>query len=400
MRHNISLLEGYNILLNAIFIMPVFIPFYRDHIGLDFQDFLIGETVFAGVVVALEVPSGWISDIWKRKNVMILSCLFWIMGFGILVIAGNLAVTIMAQAIIGVAVSLSSGTNTALLYDTLAAQGREAEYSRLEGRRTALLLYSIALSSIAGGFMYTLHPLLPLLATVAMAFPALLCCILLTEPPRCKSAVQGHPIKDMAITLQYALHGHKEIAFIIIFAGLLFSGTKLIMWSQQPYYMALSMPEYIFGFFLAGGFMLGGLSSHLAHRLDGKISNLRALSFCLMIALCVCIASAAQIGIHGIALLMIGGTGIYGIAMPRVNNAINTRIASDRRATVLSTLNLLRELLFIPLGLIVGWAAGAHGIDHALMAVAGWLAMAGIFIAAWAWMKTRREREPGRETVR
>ncbi len=400
MRRNIPLLEGYNILLNAIFIMPVFIPFYRDHIGLDFQDFLIGEAVFAGVVVALEVPSGWISDIWKRKNVMILSCLFWIIGFGTLVIAGNLAVTIMAQAIIGVAVSLSSGTNTALLYDTLAAQGREAEYSRLEGRRTALLLYSIALSSIAGGFMYTIHPLLPLLATVAMAFPALLCCILLTEPPRYKSAVQGHPLKDMAITLQYALHGHKEIAFIIIFAGLLFSGTKLIMWSQQPYYMALSMPEYMFGFFLAGGFILGGLSSHLAHRLDGKISNIRVLSFCLMIALCVCVASAAQTGIHGIALLMIGGTGIYGIAMPRVNNAINTRIASDRRATILSTLNLLRELLFIPLGLIVGWAASTRGIDHALMAVAAWLAMAGIFIAAWAWMKTRREREPGWETVR
>lgn len=395
MKHNTTLLEGYNICLNAIFIMPVFIPFYRDHIGLSFQDFLIGEAVFAAVIVALEVPSGWLSDVWKRKNVLILSCAIWIAGFSVLIVADNLAMTIIAQSIIGVAVSLFSGTNTALLYDTLAAQGREAEYSRREGRRMAFMLYSIAFASIAGGFMYMVHPLLPLLATIAMAFPALFCCILLTEPPRYKTAVQGHPIKDMAITLRYALHGHKEIAFIIIFAALLFSGTKMIMWSQQPYYIELALPEYVFGFLLAGGFVFGGFSSQMAHRLDGRISNLLTLTLCLLAALMICILCGMTVGLHGVALLMIGGTCLYGIAMPRVNNAINIRIASDRRATILSTLNLLRELFFIPISLIAGWLVAGGGIGNGLWAVAGWLALAGLFIALWAWMKHRKNREPG-----
>lgn len=387
---NIRLLELYGVFLNALFIMPVFIPFYRDRIGLTFQDFLIGEAVFAAVIVALEVPSGWLADVWKRKNVMIVSCLFWIAGFGLLAFADNLPITIVAQAIIGIAVSLSSGTCSAMLFDSLAADARADAYSRFEGRRMAMLMYSIAGSSIIGGFMYAFDPMLPLLATIACAFPALGCCIALHEPPRLKSAVQGHPLRDMMITLRYALHGHKEIAFIIIFAGLLFSGTKLIMWSQQPYYMALDLPEYVFGMLIAGGFTLGGISSQLSHRLDGKTSNIRALFASLVAALCVCILCAVHVGLHGVVLLMVGGTCIYGIAMPRVNNAINMRIASDRRATVLSTVNLLRELLFIPLGLIVGWMTTHIGIHTGLWSITAWLALAGICIAAWAGLRQRQ----------
>lgn len=391
MIRNVRLLEIYNIGLSALFAMPVFVPYYRDVIGLTFRDFLIGEAVFAGVIVALEVPSGWLSDVWKRKHVLLLSCIFWIAGLALLLVAGNLATTVIAQGIIGVGVSLFSGTTSALLYDTLLAEGREQDYSRLEGRRQGLGFYTLAIASIAGGFMYEIHPALPLWCSVIAALPAIACCMAMIEPPRHKSAIQGHPLKDMMITLRYALHGHAEISFIIIFAALLFSGTKLIMWSQQPYYMAIDLPEYYYGILMAGGFVLGGVSSQLAHKLDGRVSNLRALSLALLAALAVCVLSSWHVGLHGVALLMIGGSCIFGMSMPRVSDAINRRVASDRRATILSTANLLRELFFIPLSLLVGAMSELGGVGHGLQGVAGWLVLAGIFIGAWAVLRARQK---------
>jgi len=389
MMRNVRMLELHSIFWSALFIIPVLIPFYRDHIGLSFQDFLIGEAVFAGVVVALEVPSGWLSDVWKRKYVLALGSFFWFLGFGYLYFANSLLDTIIAQGVIGIAVSLFSGTATALLYDTLLAEGREAEYSRLEGRRFGMGHYSCAFGAVAGGFLYAADPALPLLATIASAIPATICCLLMKEPRRHKSAVQGHPIKDMAITMRYALHGHKEVAFIIIFAGLLFSGTKLIMWSQQPYYMTLDIPEYYYGMLMAIGFTLSAIASTLAHKLDGKISNLRTLTCALITGMIVCIGAGSVIGLHGVVLLMIGGSFLFGLSMPRVNDAINSRVDSSRRATILSTTNLLRELFFIPVSIVIGITVTAGGIGYGLYAVAGWLSLAGLFIVLWAWQRAR-----------
>lgn len=389
MMRNVRLLELHSIFWSVLFIVPVMIPFYRDHIGLTFQDFLIGEAVFAGVVVALEVPSGWLSDVWKRKYVLALGSVFWFLGFGYLYVAGNLFDTIVAQGIIGIAVSLFWGTGSALLYDTLLAEGREAAYSRLEGRRFGFGHYSVAFGAVTGGFLYAVDPTLPLLATMISAIPATICCFLMTEPPRHKSAVLGHPLKDMAVTIRYALHGHKEVAFIIIFAGLLFSGTKLILWSQQPYYMALEIPEYYFGLLMAVGFSLSAIASTLAHKLDGRVGNLRTLALALVTAMIVCVGAGSIVGLHGIALLMIGGSFLFGLSMPRVSDAINSRVDSSRRATILSTTNLLRELFFIPVSVVVGVAVTAGGIGHGLFTIAGWLSLAGLFIALWAWQRAR-----------
>lgn len=389
MMRNVRLLELHSIFWSVLFIIPVLIPFYRDHIGLTFQDFLIGEAVFAGVVVALEVPSGWLSDVWKRKYVLALGSVFWFLGFGYLYFCETLLDTIVAQAIIGIAVSLFSGTGSALLYDTLLAEGRTEEYSRLEGRRFGFGFYSCAVGAVMGGFMYAVDPALPLLATIAGAVPATICCLLMAEPPRHKSAIQGHPIKDMAITMRYALHGHKEVAFIIIFAGLLFSGTKLIMWSQQPYYMTLQLPEYMFGMLMAVGFALSGMASTLAHKLDGRVGNLRMLTLALMTAMIVCLGAGSIIGLHGVALLMVGGSFLFGLSMPRVSDAINQRVTSDRRATILSTTNLLRELFFIPVAFVVGVAVTTGGVGYGLFTIAAWLSLAGLFIALWAWQRTK-----------
>lgn len=389
MMRNVRLLELQNICWSFLFILPVMIPFYQDHLGLSFQDFLIGEAVFAATVVALEVPSGWISDVWKRKYVLALAGAFWFLGFGYLYFAGSLFDTIIAQGVIGIAVGLFSGTGSALLYDTLLAEGRTEDYSRLEGRRFGLGHYSVAFGAVAGGLMYALDPTLPLIATIISAVPATIICLMLKEPPRHKSAVQGNPIKDMAITMRYALHGHKEIAFIIIFAGLLFAGTKLIMWSQQPYYIALNLPEYVFGMLMAVGFSLSATASTLAHKLDGRIGNLRMLCLALVAAMIVCIGAGSSLGLHGVALLMVGGSFLFGLSMPRVSDAINSRVDSSRRATILSTVNLLRELFFIPVGLVVGVAVTAGGVGYGLFTIAAWLSLAGLFIALWAWQRSR-----------
>ncbi len=389
-RRNIFLINAFTVFTNMSFLIAVIVPYYRDQMGLTFQDFLIGEAAFAAVVVLLEVPSGWISDVWHRKYTLALAAVFEIIGYGCLLLGKGLLLAIVAQGIIGIAISLISGTNTALLYDSLLSEGREGEFRAREGKRSGLGFYSVGAASIVSGFLYSLDHRLPLWMSLISLSLALLMACLMVEPDRHKKQPEKHPIADMIDTGRYALHGHPEIGMIILFSAVMFCSTKMIMWPQQPYYMAMHLPEQIFGVLMAAGFGMAGLSSHLGHKLDGKISSVKALAIVWLVAVLVCLGASAHLGWSGVALLMIGGTCLYGIGAPRVSEAINRRVGSERRATILSTQSLMVSLFFIPVGFVIGWISEHHGVQGALLGIAGWLGFAGLCLLFLLTRKSRR----------
>lgn len=384
MERNIRLLGMQFVMRHALFFVPVLVLYFRDEIGLSFQAFLITEAAFALTIVLFEVPSGWLSDIWQRKYTLLASDSLWIVGMALLLAADSLAWALAAQCTLGIAFSLSSGTNVALLYDTFLAMGKQEEFSRTQGRLSGYAFYSVGASSLLGGFLYAFNHDLVVWLCVATASLSWLSTSLMIEPPRHKTIIQQNPLADMIRTMKYALRENIDVGLIIVFSAALFCATKLIMLSQQPYYVALDIPEGLYGVFYAAGFGLAGLASHLSHRTETWCSNFQALVGFWVLALTACFASAIILGPHGVVLLMMGGALIYGAATPRVHGAINQRVASDRRATILSTQSLLVQLSFVPLSLAVGQSFDAFGIRGVLLGLAIWLIVAGAGLMVWA----------------
>ena len=53
--------------------MPIIVLFYEDH-GLGLQDVFILKSVYSVAAVTLEIPSGYLADVWGRKKCLILGC--------------------------------------------------------------------------------------------------------------------------------------------------------------------------------------------------------------------------------------------------------------------------------------------------------------------------------------
>jgi len=376
-QRNLRLIDIYTIGMNTIFVLPVLLPYYRDQIGIGFREFMIGEACFAAVIVLLDVPTGWISDVWQRKHAQGLGIVFLIMGYSCLLAAHSFAMAVIGQSVIGIGISLCNGTNTAILYDSLLSVGREAEYRKREGRRQAMCLYTVAIASITGSMIYAAHHQFPLVLELAGLVVALIATCSLDEPERHKRASERHPLMDIIATIKYAVHGHVEVGFVILSAAALFSSTKIIMWTQQPYYMLMSVPEAWYGSLMAVGFVLSGLSSHLSHLIDGRISAPKALAGIWLLAVTVCLGASVGPGLHGIVLLMLGGSCIFGMASPRINEVINKNVDSARRATVLSTQSAMVSLFFIPLSMVMGAVSKHWGIQAVLVGLAVWLCVTG-----------------------
>lgn len=367
--HNTRLLNIFALCHGAIFVLPVLLPYYTNQIGLGFKELMIGEAVFAAVIILCEVPTGWLADHWKRKYCLALAGMTGLTGFALLAMADSFLYTIVAQGWLGIGISLVSGTQAALHYDSLLGEQREEEYRRQEGRRHSLGLLSVGLSSLLGGFMYKIHPELPLAASMLSGTCMMITAMLMIEPARHQIAQRRNPFATMAGTLRYALHGHKEIAELIFISAALFSTTKMMMWSQQPYYTAIHLGEQWFGALMACGFILGATASNLGHVLDNRFRN-RSVLLCMLLAVIIlCSVSAALHNIGG-ATLLLGGSAFWGMGWPRVQDAINRRADSRHRATVLSTASLMIHLMFIPLSLMLGWASDHYGIMVAVRGLA------------------------------
>lgn len=376
-RRNIRLLDYYNVLVCVLPIMAVIVPFYQHQIGLTFQQFLIGEAVFAATVVAMEIPTGWLSDVWKRKHTLALAATISGLGMTMIGFADSFLMAVSAQAVIGVGISLSSGTTSALLYDSMLESGESHNFRRFEGKRHAMGMYTLGLTSIGGGFLYEVDPYLPVWISAITYFMAVPVALFMLEPDRHKEAIRKNPFYDMMQVMKYSLHGHKEVAALIFFVAIMFGSTQAGMWMQQPYYAYLGIPEAWFGVLVSAGLLLGGIGSHLGHMMERYFQPVHILVGLWICATLFWVISGALPGYHALGMLLISNAA-WGIAFPLIQDTINQQIDSSRRATVLSVSSLMIRFVFIPLGFGIGWVVDHHGIDKAFIALAAFVFFANL----------------------
>jgi MFS family permease len=173
------------------FLAPIFvlIPLSR---GLSLTE--IGF-VFAAqglVVLALELPTGGLSDALGRRPVLLLASVVAIVSMSLFTIADSAPMFVAAMILQGVYRALDSGPLEAWFVDATLAADPDAEIEHGLGRGTAALSIAIALGALASGVLVALRPipgaeplLLPLLVALVLQVVLLgAVAALMVEPPR------------------------------------------------------------------------------------------------------------------------------------------------------------------------------------------------------------------------
>ena len=75
-----------------------------------------------------EIPSGYFSDVVGRKATIVLACILSFLGFSIYTISYGFTGFLIAELVLGLGSSFLSGTDSAILYDSLLQANRDGEY--------------------------------------------------------------------------------------------------------------------------------------------------------------------------------------------------------------------------------------------------------------------------------
>jgi MFS family permease len=342
MEKNIKLFKIYSLFDELIIIGPI-IVLYLFLKGLEFSQIMYLHAFSAVVIVIFEVPTGAIADKIGRKFSIALSKILWMVSLIIYIAGTGFTHFLLAEFIFSIGITLKSGADSALLYDSLIYLDRTDEFTEIQGKARSNIYIAQAFGSIIASLVYSIDANLPLIFSIGFMGIALIVVLLFTEPPiEGKKGRYGEKYHIQIIESGKYVLKHPNIRSVMIFAMIFFALTRSGFWLFQPYMESVSIPVIYFGTFFFVFNMIAALFSRNAYRILKWTGNrtmvmmvaLLGVSFLLMGLLPFWFAA-------GFIALQQMGRGLY---TPVINKYSNKHIPSDKRSTVLSFISLATSL--------------------------------------------------------
>ncbi|WP_405407367.1 MFS transporter [Streptomyces decoyicus] len=364
-RRIIRLNNGFQLLFNLLWWMPVFYAYQREAGLSDGQIFGI-QSIYYVAFCLFEIPTGMVADRIGARN-----CL---RAGAVVMTAANLA-PVLAPSYTGFLVhflaiaagrSLTSGAASAYLYDGLAAEGAGEHYLKAEGQARALGLAAKVLCwPLVGPLMAVAHPT-PYVLSAASAAGSLVCAMVL---PR--HAATGHDRRERATKtsrggltfLRDATTALRCVCATPWLALLMVQGVAVFTLSRicqvnlfQPVLLDHGIPEGSHGGVLAAMTVAEAVASARPQWLGSRLSPVAWVSL-LSLAMAAALAGSTLGGPWTVVALLCVFAAVTGFAYPLQRKLVNDAIpAGAPRATLLSVESIVDRAVCA----LAAVAAGAY----------------------------------------
>ncbi|MEO0829357.1 MAG: MFS transporter [Pseudomonadota bacterium] len=163
MARNIALYPWFKVFQNLVFWQGVWFLYIQGKLGP--AEAILMYVIYDLATTGLEVPSGYMSDRLGRRLTLLLSALALTAGALIQAWGQTFAVFAAGQILVGASMAFASGTDSALLYESLAGENREDEIETQEILAWRYSFVALAASAVAGGLLFYVEPSLTYIAT-------------------------------------------------------------------------------------------------------------------------------------------------------------------------------------------------------------------------------------------
>ncbi len=366
LQNNITTIYMMGFFHSFMVLIPVFVPLLQGY-GLSMSQVLQTQALFALTIAFCEVPSGYIADIWGRRNAVILGSILNAIGFFLLLWADSFVDFLVYEIILGVGFSLISGADLALLYDTevyLQAIGKGSGAGKSLSRLISIEAAASGIAGIVAGVLLIWSLDWVVWVQAFTGFLPLALGFFLVEPPRPKSRVNH---KQNARHIVSLMLFDKPVLCWTLFAISVFGLLAVyVFWIYQKYWELHGIPLGQFGYIWAAFALTVSLAARYTGALEKAIGYKNVL---------ILVATLPLLGLLGMAfgkgwLGVMFGFAIQasrGISMTLFYEALNRRVSGDFRATVNSLASLGVRGIFIVTGPVLGYFLDTQGMTNTLI---------------------------------
>jgi MFS family permease len=331
-------------LLSFILWVPIWVVFLQGR-GVALTQIGVLEG-FAWLLTAfLEIPTGAIADRWGRKASIAVGGLLYALAMFLILAEALSPAFLLGYALWNSSMAFVSGADTALLYDTLKADGREGQAAQQSGRYAAIQLGSQGAAAVVGAAIATVDMSLCFVLCGVTALMATGVVLTINEPPH-EADVGGTRLsywRNLQTAFGIAARRPVVRALLLLYATILTLPLVVYYVLLQPYAVGVGLPIATLGVIVAGVQVTSLIASWLAYRATRYL----ALTTIVAVGIGIVIAAQGLLGVLpsipsiGLVLLVALVPALLG---PLLLARLNDLIPSAQRATILSLSALMFEL--------------------------------------------------------
>jgi len=382
---NVKLMYAVKFFFWMHFFAAVIIPFFTQWGGLKFSEVLYLNAWFMFWIFLLEIPTGTIADFISRKASISLASISGIIAVLIYISFPHIAVFMVGEIFFAISFTLMSGADEALIYDSLVddkmEKGSKKIFSRLESFKLGGIVIGALLGGVIAKFMGLRAPVLFMVFPISIS---LIISLFLKEPEvdRKKEKEPYTSILKKGVKFFFRSKTLKILTLDMVFVNSL---AWLIIWFYQPFLSKAGVAILYFGIVhsfmsLSQIFVISNFSG--LEKLLRTKKNLLILTT-LLPGISFIILGISDNFIPIIAAILLCSA--FGLSRgPLFSNYLNKFIPSGERATVLSTISMLRTFMIVILNPIAGLLGD--------WSISGTMIILGILLIIFTFLSPVREK--------
>ena len=346
--------------------IPVFFLYMSETQSLD--RIILLSSIYYLSVFLLEVPSGYFSDRVGRRTTLLLAAGSFALAAVCFLVGGHFGWFAAGQFFLAGGFAMQSGTDTALLYDSLKGLGREAEYASREASAEQWGLIMLAVATFVGGALGMIDLRLAYLYSLISAIAMLLLVWRFTEPQHADEA-SSVPEGFLAVIWSCLLRLRDPLlGWLFVIVILFYALGHFVFEFYQPYISLLDLAALsniesaplISGIVISISMFGGALGARASIPWEKRVGLVGLIAIAIVIQLGIVGAMAAVLSPLVLVLVFARNFPMALVHAP-VRAAIAPRIERAQRATYLSLQGLADRLVFalLLLGLASGLQPGA-----------------------------------------
>ncbi|MDE7201830.1 MAG: MFS transporter [Lachnospiraceae bacterium] len=362
---------------------------YLAYCGLNLAQIGLVEGIYHATSIVFEIPSGAVADLLGRKKSMILSRVCIAISCVIMLFARSFWFFALSFVIQALGNNLNSGSEEALVYDSMKYAGQEEHYMRVCGRLNMIIEVSQGIATVAGGILAEFSYFWCYSACVVIVVLALIPVIWMVEAPYADTENSLKSVREVVTfhfkTCYEVLRSDRRILDIIVYYSAVFAAETVLFFYSQQYFYELGYNKIQISLIML---VVGGVScagAVMSERIYQKFGKKTALIGTLVIAASFLGYGFQNIMIAIAALVMAGFSN--SVLYPVQSELLNSLIPSAQRATLISVNSMFFSIGMILLFPLAGVLADRWGLTAIFVAI-GLVLTA--FILCWDFLGKRK----------
>ncbi|MCF0147790.1 MAG: MFS transporter [Clostridium sp.] len=334
---------------------------YLGYKGMTLAEVGLLEGIFHVTGFLSELPTGALADLFGRRKIMIIGRLTSLISAIIMLFSNSFLGFAIGFILSAWGYNLNSGSEEALIYDSLKVLKREEEYLKINGKINLIIEVSQGLAVFIGGLLSEISFSFSYITAIIIGIFSLLVSFKFTEvdirePHEERITVINHFKTSIKIVKE-----NKKLLNILIFFPTIYTFSAIIYFYGQQF---LSDGGYsrvnISIVFLING-VLSSIGAIISSKVYAKFKRIGWISISMIISILILIMGNSTKKLSVITFLFVGF--FTSILQPISSKLINSIVASKQRATIISVESMFYSMMMIILFPICGFIGDKFALE-------------------------------------